>query len=153
MKKGFSGLAVAAAIGFAGLAIGIGIFASGYLQESNITFTVKDKERVVDKDGEGSRYLIWSEDETFENVDSLIENQRICEDMDTACSMAIMAGNDMSMNSPDFFETVVKLVKNGKTNVRIDYAVSGIGSNSCGPRIMEKYQINEKEIEFEFYIK
>lgn len=46
-----------------------------------------------------------------------------------------------------------ELVKNGKTNVRIDYAVSGIGSGSCGPRLMEKYQINEKEIEFEFYIK
>ena len=75
MKKGFSGLAVAAAIGFAGLAIGIGIFASGYLQESNITFTVKDKERVVDRDGQGSRYLIWSDDETFENVDSLIKGK------------------------------------------------------------------------------
>ena len=46
-----------------------------------------------------------------------------------------------------------ELVKNGKTNVRIDYAVSGVGSNSCGPRLMEKYQINEKEIEFEFFIK
>ena len=36
MKKGFSGLVVAGAIIFAGLAIGIGIFMSGYLQESNI---------------------------------------------------------------------------------------------------------------------
>ena len=41
----------------------------------------------------------------------------------------------------------------GKTHIRIDYAVSGIGSNSCGPALMEKYQVNEKEIDFEFYIK
>lgn len=75
MKKGFSAWVVAGAIAFAGVAIGIGVFASGYLQESNVTITVKDKERIVDRDGEGSRYLIWSEDETFENVDSLIKGK------------------------------------------------------------------------------
>lgn len=75
MKKGFSVWVVAGAIAFAGVAIGIGVFASGYLQESNVTITVKDKERVVGRDGEGSRYLIWAEDETFENVDSLIKGK------------------------------------------------------------------------------
>lgn len=75
MKKGFSALAVAGAIAFAGIVIGIGVFASGYLQESNITITVKDKERIVDQDGQGSRYLIWSDNETFENVDSLIKGK------------------------------------------------------------------------------
>ena len=45
-----------------------------------------------------------------------------------------------------------ELEKNGKTNVRVDYAVSGIGSNSCGPELMTKYRVNEKKIEFEFYI-
>lgn len=75
MKKGFSTWGVMAAIAFAGLAIGIGVFASGYLQESNVTITVKSKERIVDRDGQGSRYLIWSDDETFENVDSLIKGK------------------------------------------------------------------------------
>ncbi|MBQ7901592.1 MAG: glycoside hydrolase family 2, partial [Clostridia bacterium] len=46
-----------------------------------------------------------------------------------------------------------ELAKNGKTNVRIDYAVSGIGSNSCGPELLPQYRLDEKEIEFEFYIK
>ena len=46
-----------------------------------------------------------------------------------------------------------ELEKNGKTNVRIDYAVSGIGSNSCGPELLPQYRLDEKEIEFEFYIK
>ena len=46
-----------------------------------------------------------------------------------------------------------ELAKNGKTNVRVDYAVSGIGSASCGPELINKYRIDEKKIEFEFYIK
>lgn len=45
-----------------------------------------------------------------------------------------------------------ELIKNGKTNIRIDYKVSGIGSGSCGPQLMEKYQLNEKEFIFTFYI-
>ena len=40
----------------------------------------------------------------------------------------------------------------GFTNVRIDYKNSGIGSNSCGPQLLEKYRLKEKEIKFEFYL-
>ena len=46
-----------------------------------------------------------------------------------------------------------ELTKCGFTNVRIDYKVSGIGSHSCGPRLHQKYQIKDKEIEFRFSIK
>lgn len=46
-----------------------------------------------------------------------------------------------------------ELKSDGKTHTRIDYAVSGIGSNSCGPQLAQKYRIDEKEINFEFYIK
>ena len=45
-----------------------------------------------------------------------------------------------------------ELVKNGCTNVRIDYKVSGIGSNSCGPQLIEKYRLSDKKINFNFYI-
>lgn len=69
MKK----LLVVLAIVFATGIIGLG--AISYFQESDIKLTVKDKERVVDRDGKGSRYLVWSEDETFENVDSLIKGK------------------------------------------------------------------------------
>ena len=34
------------------------------------------------------------------------------------------------------------------TYVRVDYKVSGIGSNSCGPALPEKYQLKEKNISF-----
>jgi beta-galactosidase len=46
-----------------------------------------------------------------------------------------------------------ELVKNDHTIVRIDYKNSGIGSGSCGPQLMEKYQFNDKKVKFEFYIK
>lgn len=41
----------------------------------------------------------------------------------------------------------------GKTMVRIDYKVSGIGSNSCGPTLLPKYQLKDEKIDFAFYIR
>lgn len=46
-----------------------------------------------------------------------------------------------------------ELVKNNRTNLRIDYKVSGIGSNSCGPQLLEKYRLNKESFIFSFYIK
>ncbi len=46
-----------------------------------------------------------------------------------------------------------ELVKSGLTNVRIDYKVSGIGSNSCGPELFEQYRVNDEEINFSFIMK
>jgi len=43
-----------------------------------------------------------------------------------------------------------ELKKNGAVNTRIDYKVSGIGSHSCGPAMIERYQLKEKEIDFSF---
>ena len=45
-----------------------------------------------------------------------------------------------------------ELKKNGVANVRIDYKVSGIGSGSCGPQLVEAYQMNDKKVNFEFSI-
>ena len=39
----------------------------------------------------------------------------------------------------------------GTTSVRIDYKVTGIGSNSCGPQIEPKYQIPFDDFTFSFY--
>ena len=61
--------------------------------------------------------------------------------------------SEYSTEALEAAEHIDELIKNGKTNIRIDYKVSGIGSNSCGPQLLEKYQLNEKEIEFSFYIK
>ena len=42
------------------------------------------------------------------------------------------------------------LESNHAVNIRIDYKASGVGSNSCGPELLEKYRLAEKEIKFGF---
>ena len=46
-----------------------------------------------------------------------------------------------------------ELLEMDETLLRIDYKVGGIGSGSCGPQLAEKYQLNDKEIKFEFAFK
>lgn len=46
-----------------------------------------------------------------------------------------------------------ELKKDGKTHVRVDYRVNGIGSASCGPMLRPEHMIREKDIQFKFYIK
>jgi len=45
-----------------------------------------------------------------------------------------------------------ELIKDGLTHLRIDYKVSGIGSNSCGPELEKRYRLDEKEIHFRFSV-
>lgn len=45
-----------------------------------------------------------------------------------------------------------ELVKDGKTYLRIDYKVSGVGSASCGPDLQAKYRLTEKDIAFKFSV-
>lgn len=46
-----------------------------------------------------------------------------------------------------------ELFEDGNIHVRIDYKVSGLGSNSCGPALSNKYRLEEKNIAFSFSIK
>ena len=43
-----------------------------------------------------------------------------------------------------------ELVKDGKTHARIDYKSSGIGSNSCGPVLDERFRLNETKFTFRY---
>lgn len=45
-----------------------------------------------------------------------------------------------------------ELRPDGKTHLRIDYKVAGLGSNSCGPELNKEYRISEKNICFNFKI-
>ncbi|MBU3112214.1 DUF4981 domain-containing protein [Clostridium lacusfryxellense] len=45
-----------------------------------------------------------------------------------------------------------ELIENENTIVRIDYKNSGIGSNSCGPELIDEYRLKEKDISFQFSI-
>ena len=46
-----------------------------------------------------------------------------------------------------------ELKKSDSTIIRIDYKNSGLGSNSCGPDLLEKYRLSEKDIDFTFYMR
>ncbi len=43
-----------------------------------------------------------------------------------------------------------ELNKSGDTILCLDYLISGVGSNSCGPALLPQYQLNEKEFSFKF---
>ncbi|MBQ2750053.1 MAG: glycoside hydrolase family 2, partial [Clostridia bacterium] len=45
-----------------------------------------------------------------------------------------------------------ELPESDKVVVRVDYKVSGIGSNSCGPRLLEQYRLDDEKVHFAFYI-
>lgn len=46
-----------------------------------------------------------------------------------------------------------ELKKADATIIRIDYKNSGLGSNSCGPELLEKYRLSDKDIDFVFYMR
>ncbi|WP_379141329.1 glycoside hydrolase family 2 TIM barrel-domain containing protein [Paenibacillus sp. sgz500992] len=45
-----------------------------------------------------------------------------------------------------------ELIRRKETIVHLDYKMSGIGSQSCGPELHERFRLNEKEIVFELII-
>lgn len=46
-----------------------------------------------------------------------------------------------------------ELYKTGKTYVRVDYKMSGVGSDSCGPKLPPEYSLSEKSFNFKFLLK
>jgi len=68
MKKG---ILVVFIIALIGVAVYLGAY---YSSTEDIQITVTDKERIVDGSGENlsSKYLVFTETETFENTDALI---------------------------------------------------------------------------------
>lgn len=74
-------------------------------------------------------------------------------------SVKVQSEQDFSFNASVYSqEELAKKAHNyeldpsGYSILCIDYKQSGVGSNSCGPYLMEKYQFNAKEFEFSFYI-
>ena len=43
-----------------------------------------------------------------------------------------------------------ELQPRAETVLRIDYRVSGIGSNSCGPELLPQYRLSEKQMAYAF---
>lgn len=74
--------------------------------------------------------------------------------------MALSNGRSISFNAchftPKQLETTdynFKLVPMNETCVNIDMRQDGIGSNSCGPELLPKWQLCEKQLRFSFRLK
>lgn len=63
----------------------------------------------------------------WENVRALVTNQMVATSIKEASKIAVEAGNDMSMNTPKFYDCMTELVNEGKIDMKyIDDAVSRI---------------------------
>lgn len=66
-----------------------------------------------------------------------------------------VAGNNFSFNISEFTQEELtnkkhnfELEKSNYTVLCLDYKMSGVGSNSCGPELIKKYRLDEKEFKF-----
>ncbi len=60
--------------------------------------------------------------------------------------------SDYSVDALYKAEHTDELTKDGKVHLRIDYKVSGLGSNACGPALEEKYRVADKAINWNFSV-
>lgn len=76
-------------------------------------------------------------------------------------SYGLTAASDMpfSFNASEYTQEELTAKKHnfeltpcGSTVLCIDYAQAGIGSNSCGPRLSERYRLDEEAFIFEIYL-
>lgn len=100
-------------------------------------------------DGEYVDYVYPQEHGNHENVKMLrIGDMEITSQQEFACNVSrYSAQNIFQAKHTDELKT------DGKVHLRIDYKVSGIGSNSCGPELEEQYRLKEKKIHFAFSLK
>lgn len=63
------------------------------------------------------------------------------------CNVSKYTAKELEAKNHNF-----ELEADGLTHVRVDYKVSGIGSGSCGPQLLEKYRLQDEKVKFEFSI-
>lgn len=75
------------------------------------------------------------------------------------CGIALVSEKPFSFNASNYTQEMLEksahnfeLEESDSTVLCVDYKLNGIGSNSCGPTVLEKYQFDENEFEFDFEI-
>lgn len=104
---------------------GCATFMSGYQSiDGNPATANKKILREILRDELGFKGFIITD---WNNTGSLVDNQKVAESIEEASYLAIDAGNDMIMNTPEFYEAILKLVREGKISEGLlDEAVSNI---------------------------
>lgn len=99
-------------------------------------------------------YIMPQEHGNHTNVKQLLVRdpwgKGLCFDTDTQFEFRISHFTEQELT---YKTHSYELEESGRTHLRIDYKVSGIGSGSCGPQLIEKYRVSEKEIQFAFSLK
>ena len=75
----------------------------------------------------------------------------------TQFGIAVAGEHTFSFNASHYTQEILQqaahnyeLVDSDSTVLCVDYALNGIGSNSCGPKVLEKYQFDESKFRFAF---
>lgn len=55
----------------------------------------------------------------WDNVGNLHRRQKVAPTIEKACEIALISGNDMIMSTPEFFESTIKLIKEGIINEEV----------------------------------
>ena len=58
-----------------------------------------------------------------------------------------------SIEQLDDAKHAFELVEESATELLVCYKNRGVGSRSCGPELLKKYEVNDRVIDFEFSIK
>ena len=75
----------------------------------------------------------------WDNVNSLVRRQHVCETTEEACVLAANAGNDMIMTSTEFYQAVLSAVKDGQVKEAVlDNAVRHILTVKLRMNLFEK---------------
>ena len=71
--------------------------------------------------------------------------------------LAVASDKAFSFNASKYTQEMLEITahnyeleESDSTVLCVDYALNGIGSNSCGPQVLDLYQFNETEFKFEF---
>ena len=88
----------------------------------------------------GSRYLRL-------NTSAPDSNIVITGDQEFSFNASVYTQEELTSKNHNY-----ELEKAPYTTVCLDYKISGIGSNSCGPELLHKYRLEEELIDFQFHI-
>ena len=74
--------------------------------------------------------------------------------------LTFVSDKSFSFNASNYYPSDItaanhtyELVRRPETIICIDHMMSGVGSASCGPELLEKYRLDQKEIDFKVSIK
>ncbi len=90
---------------------GVGSFMTGYQSMEGLPSTANRRllREILKEEWGFDGFLVTD----WNNVGSMVENQKICPDYKTAAALAVSCGNDLMMSTPNFYQGCIDAVKEG----------------------------------------